>query len=73
MRYGDAGSAISGCVREYFPDHVKNLLRWLAHSVSDHSDRAVLFRPARVRTETMHNLGRAVTCAEGKGFYGYCV
>jgi len=68
--YGDHGSTISGVVRDHFPEHIKTMLRDLAHMVTDYSDRAHKARPARVTHRTMRELGRDVATRDGDGFYG---
>jgi hypothetical protein len=69
-RYGDHGALISGCVRDHFPDAVKDNLRALAQSVTRWSDCAWSARPPRVRRGTMRALSRAVCRRDGGGFYG---
>lgn len=69
-RYGDHGSSISGCVREHFPERVKNRLRKLAAKVTEQSGYAHAARPRGVRRSTMAALGKAVACRDGSGFYG---
>lgn len=68
--YGEQGPTVSGCVRAHFPDGVKDMLRWLARTVSDRSDAAYAARPPRVRVATMRKLSRAVAERDGSGFYG---
>ncbi len=69
-KYGDHGAQISGCVRDHFPEDVKNELRNWARSVSVLSDAAYAARPARVRTATIRRLGQEVATRDGSGFYG---
>lgn len=68
--YGSHGPDISGCVREHFPEGVKNTLRRLARAVTVRSDEAYAARPPRVRLDTMRKLARAVAARDGSGFYG---
>lgn len=68
--YGSHGPAISGCVRDHFPDGTKNMLRELARHVREKSDLAYAARPSRVRVSTMRKLARAVAARDGSGFYG---
>jgi hypothetical protein len=68
--YGDHGPQISGCIREHFPDAIKDRLRNLARTVTRVSDMAYAARPPRVRMETMRQLSRAVARKCGSGFYG---
>ena len=68
--YGDHGAQISGCVRDHFPETVKNDLRHWAQTVSRRSDMAYQNRPSRVRMSTMRALGREVATRDGSGFYG---
>ena len=69
-KYGDHGSQISGCVRDHFPDDVKDTLRILARLVTDCSNAAREARPPRIRHDTIRALGRAVARRDGSGFYG---
>lgn len=69
-QYGDHGPAISGCVRDHFPDPVKDQLRELARRVSLHSDIAYAARPRGVRFATVRALGKAIAQRDGAGFYG---
>lgn len=69
-KYGDHGPLISGCVREHFPEDVKNLLRDLAFAVTKHSDLAWKARPKHVREDTIRKIGRLVAQRDGSGFYG---
>lgn len=71
--YGEHGSQISGCGREHFPEAIKDMLRDLAHGVTEWNDKALANRPKGVRVETMHKLARAVCRTYGSGFYGYRV
>lgn len=68
--YGSQGATISGCVRDHFPSHVKGLLRQLAKTVHDWSAEAFRVRPARMRLETVRNIGSSVASRDGAGFYG---
>ena len=68
--YGDHGALISGCVREHFPDDIKNGLRFKARAVTRHLERAYALRPKRTRVATMVKLGRLVATRDGAGFYG---
>lgn len=68
--YGDHGPLISGCVRDHFPEWVKDGLRALARDVTRCSGLAHSLRPKRVRTSTMRALGQAVAARDGSGFYG---
>lgn len=69
-RYGSQGAQISGCVRDHFPDCIKDRLRTLARLVSLHSDAAYAARPKHVRHATMRHIGRLVATRDGGGFYG---
>lgn len=69
--YGDEGSLISGCVREHFPQEIKDALRNLAHAVTAHSDAAFAARPSRVRHATMIHIAKLVAGEVGHGFYGF--
>lgn len=68
--YGDHGVQISGCVREHFPERIKDRLRFLARLVTTELEKASAARPARVRAATIHKLGRLVATRDGSGFYG---
>jgi len=68
--HGGHGPQISGCVREHFPEPVKDALRTLARAVGAASDAAWRARPPRVRHATMRALSRAVAARDGSGFYG---
>ena len=68
--HGDHGPQISGCVRDHFPEHVKDQLRWWARRVTDTSEKAHSLRPPRVRRATMALLAREVATEHGSGFYG---
>jgi hypothetical protein len=72
-KYGEHGSLISGCVREHFPEEVKEKLRALAFAVSFHNSAGEALRPRRVRMKTMYDLARAVCRRDGTGFYGFLV
>ena len=68
--YGDHGPQISGCVRDHFPEDVKDHLRALAREVTAEGDAARAARPKHVRTETMRLLASLVAEKYGHGFYG---
>lgn len=68
--YGDHGAQISGCVRDHFPDTVKDELRHWAQLVTRRSAMAYQNRPSRVRMATMRQLSKAVATRDGSGFYG---
>lgn len=68
--YGEHGALISGCVRDHFPESVKDELRRLARRVSEESDAAWLARPARVRLSTMRKLSQEIAGRYGSGRYG---
>jgi hypothetical protein len=68
--YGNHGAQISGCVRDHFPQVIKDALRWQARAVTYHNERAYEARPARVRHETIRAIGRAIAKRDGCGFYG---
>lgn len=68
--YGDKGAAISGCVRDHFPDSIKEQLRRLARLVTESSDAAYKARPKGVRFSTMRELARDIATRDGCGFYG---
>ncbi len=70
-KYGDHGPDISGCVRNHFPENIKNQLRGLAHAVSEYNDCGMKARPPRVRLSTMIRLAREVCKRDGTGFYGF--
>ena len=72
-KYGEHGPLISGCGRDHFPEHVKNILRTLARAVSTHNDLAMTKRPPRVRKDTMHALARLIVKRDGGGRYGYMI
>jgi hypothetical protein len=69
-KYGNHGAQISGCVRDHFPDAVKDELRHWAQTVTRRLEVAYQNRPARVRLATMVRLGREVATRDGSGFYG---
>ena len=69
-RYGDHGPQISGCMRDHFPEDVKDRLRALAQAVTAEGDAARAARPKRVRMETMRLLAFLVAEQYGHGFYG---
>lgn len=69
-KYGDHGPGISGCVRDHFPDEVKEDLRRLAMAVAFNSDLAHQARPKGMRKATMRALAQAVATRDGSGFYG---
>ena len=68
--YGAHGPQISGVVRDHFPPHVKDELRYLARKVTELSDEAWRARPKYVRDSTMRTIGRLVAKRDGSGFYG---
>lgn len=68
--YGDHGALISGCVRDHFPDRVKDQLRGLARMVTHESDAAREARPKRVHLRTIRHIGRLVATRDGSGYYG---
>jgi hypothetical protein len=68
--YGSQGAQISGCVREHFPEPIKDRLRELARKVTTEGDAAAAARPARVRHDTIRHIGRLVATRDGSGFYG---
>ena len=68
--YGDHGPAISGCVRDHFPDDVKNHLRELARACSSASENGHKARPRYARKASMVHLAREVATRDGSGFYG---
>lgn len=68
--YGNHGPDISGCVRDHFPDNVKDLLRESAREVSRACDAAYAARPSRVHMATMRRLSREIAARYGSGFYG---
>lgn len=68
--YGNHGPQISGCVRDHFPDTVKDELRHLAAAVTRRSDMAYQNRPKHVRVATIRKLGQEVATRDGSGFYG---
>lgn len=69
-KYGSHGPDVSGCVRDHFPDHIKESLRNMARNVSRYSDNAHASRPRYVRETTMRKLARMVAQRDGSGFYG---
>ena len=69
-QFGAHGPLISGCVRDHFPESVKDKLRTLARDVTRFSDAAYAARPSRVRLATMRALARDVARRDGSGFYG---
>jgi hypothetical protein len=68
--FGDHGPQISGCIRDHFPESVKETLRTLSRQVADASDAAWSLRPPRVHSSTMRKLAQSVARTEGSGFYG---
>ena len=68
--FGAHGADISGCVREHFPDQVKDELRALAREVTAASEAGDMLRPRGVRSATMRALARDVATRDGGGFYG---
>lgn len=69
-QYGDHGSLISGCVRDHFPDPVKDCLRYMAQRVTYYCAEADKARPRGVRHWTIVALGKAVARRDGVGYYG---
>ena len=69
-QYGSHGAQISGCVREHFPEKVKDELRALARNINFYSDKAWTARPKHTREDTIRAIGRAVARRDGSGFYG---
>lgn len=69
--YGDHGPLISGCVRDHFPEKIKNELRELARSVNRFHELALDKRPRGVHKVTMYRLAREVTHHDGNGYYGF--
>lgn len=63
--FGSHGPDISGCVRDHFPEHVKNQLRDLARKAS-----ASVNRPKYMRLATLNHIGRLIATLSGSGFYG---
>lgn len=70
-RYGDHGALISGVVRDHFPAPEKDLLRALARQVGEWNDKALGYRPPRIRGATITHIGRLVATRDGVGGYGY--
>lgn len=68
--FGDHGPVVSGCVRDHFPDAVKNELRALAKHVGECSTRARVVAPSRTHEKTIRRLGHLVATRDGSGFYG---
>lgn len=68
--FGDHGAQISGCVRDHFPEPVKQQLRTLAQLVTKYSELGHAARPKGVRLDTMRHLARSVATRDGSGFYG---
>lgn len=68
--HGEHGAQVSGCVRDHFPEAVKDHLRNLARTVTENLDRAYAARPRGVRHATIVALGRAIAKRDGCGFYG---
>lgn len=69
-KHGEHGPAVSGCVRDHFPQDVKDELRFLAAQVSRWSRLAWDCRPPRIRSATMRRLAQQVATRDGAGFYG---
>lgn len=69
-KFGNHGADISGCVRDHFPDDVKNDLRFWAREVSRFSSLARKHRPKYVRGTTLNRLAALVATRDGSGFYG---
>lgn len=70
-RYGDHGVAISGCVREHFPEKEKKRLRALARIVAEENEAGRRLRPYGVHKSTMDKLARSIFRRDGSGYYGY--
>ena len=68
--YGSHGPAISGCVRDHFPAHIKDDLRAAARRVTEYSDAGYAARPPYVRRATMVKLARLIATRDGSGYYG---
>ena len=68
--HGDHGPLISGCVRDHFPETVKDELRQLASWNRVLSEMARQSRPKRIAAATMRELAQAVATRDGAGFYG---
>ena len=68
--YGSHGSQISGCVRDHFPNHIKDDLRSAARRVTEYCEQAHAARPKYVRAATVTMIGRLVATRDGSGFYG---
>lgn len=69
--YGWQGALISGCVRDHWPETVKDALRMLAREVSTQTDLGFAAKPSRVRISTMRELGRDIATRDGSGYYGF--
>lgn len=69
--YGDHGPLISGCVRDHFPEEIKEELRTWARMVNRFHNLAMDNRPKGVHKETLYRLAREVTHHDGKGYYGF--
>ena len=69
-RFGDHGSAISGVVRDHFPESVKDRLRDLARTITQESDLAYAARPRYTRLVTIRRIGKLIAQRDGSGFYG---
>ena len=69
--YGNHGPTISGCVRDHFPDYVKENLRGLANKVTDESALAYQAKPKGSQTTTINKIGRLIARRDGTGFYGH--
>jgi hypothetical protein len=68
--YGDHGAQVSGCVRDHFPEAVKETLRQLARQCREHSEAAHAARPKFARKAFMVRVGQNVAARDGAGFYG---
>lgn len=69
-KYGEHGAPTSGCVREHFPQDVKDDLRALAAECTRWSQLAWQAKPPRVHASTMRKLASQVATRDGSGFYG---
>ena len=69
-RWGNHGAQISGCIRDHFPEPVKEHARWLAKQVTLASNAAYSLRPRGVHVATMRRLANEIARRDGTGFYG---
>ena len=70
-KHGDHGTAISGIVRDHFPEHDKKRLSALCKTICRENDAGRAARPYGVHKSTMDRLARAICKRDGTGFYGY--